>query len=56
MKVRGRVIMHLPAADVAERMGSRSGSVEPLGADRCLLQLGGPPAALSRLLAPSGSS
>jgi predicted DNA-binding transcriptional regulator YafY len=41
MKVRGRVIVHLPAEDVAERMGSWSGSVEPLGPGRCLLQLGG---------------
>ena len=41
MKVRGRVIVHAPADEVATRMGSWSGSVEPLGPDRCLLQLGG---------------
>jgi predicted DNA-binding transcriptional regulator YafY len=41
LKVQGRVIVHLPAGEVAERMGSWSGSVEPLGPDRCLLQLGG---------------
>jgi predicted DNA-binding transcriptional regulator YafY len=41
MKVRGRVIVHASAAAVAERMGSWSGSIEPLGPDRCLLQLGG---------------
>jgi predicted DNA-binding transcriptional regulator YafY len=41
LQVRGRVRVHLPAQDVTERMGSWSGSVEPLGPDRCLLQLGG---------------
>jgi predicted DNA-binding transcriptional regulator YafY len=41
LRVRGRVIMHLPAEEVADRMGSWGGSVEPLGPDRCLLQLGG---------------
>jgi predicted DNA-binding transcriptional regulator YafY len=41
LKVQGRVIMHLPAEEVAERMGSWGGSVEPLGPDRCLLALGG---------------
>lgn len=41
MKVRGRVIVHASAAEVAARMGSWSGSIEPLGPDRCLLQLGG---------------
>jgi predicted DNA-binding transcriptional regulator YafY len=41
LKVRGRVIVHLPADEVATRLGSWSGSVEPRGPDRCLLQLGG---------------
>jgi predicted DNA-binding transcriptional regulator YafY len=42
MKVSGRVVVHLPAADVAARMGNWSeGSVEPLADDRCLVQLGG---------------
>jgi len=41
MKVRGRVIVHAPADEVAARMGSWSGSIEPRGPDRCLLQLGG---------------
>jgi predicted DNA-binding transcriptional regulator YafY len=41
LKVRGRVIVHASAAKVAERMGSWSGSIEPLGPDRCLLRLGG---------------
>jgi predicted DNA-binding transcriptional regulator YafY len=41
MKVAGRVIVHAPASVVTARMGSWSGSVEPLAADRCLLQLGG---------------
>jgi predicted DNA-binding transcriptional regulator YafY len=41
VKVRGRAIVHLPAGDVAERLGSWSGSIEPLAPDRCLLQLGG---------------
>jgi predicted DNA-binding transcriptional regulator YafY len=41
LKVTGRVIVHLPAQAVADRMGSWSGSIEPLGPDRCLLQLGG---------------
>jgi predicted DNA-binding transcriptional regulator YafY len=41
MKVRGRVIVHAPADEVAARMGSWSGSIEPQGPDRCLLQLGG---------------
>ena len=42
MKVRGRVIVHAPAAEVAIRMGGwNEGSVEPLGGDRCLMQIGG---------------
>ncbi len=41
MKVRGRVIVHAPAEEVAARMGSWSGSIEPRGPDRCLMQLGG---------------
>jgi predicted DNA-binding transcriptional regulator YafY len=41
MKVNGRVIVHAPAEEVAARMGSWSGSIEPQGPDRCLLQLGG---------------
>jgi predicted DNA-binding transcriptional regulator YafY len=41
MKVRGRVLVHAPATEVTARMGSWSGSVEPDGPDRCLLQLGG---------------
>jgi predicted DNA-binding transcriptional regulator YafY len=41
MKVRGRVIVQLPAEAVTERMGSWSGSIEPLSPDSCRLQLGG---------------
>jgi predicted DNA-binding transcriptional regulator YafY len=41
MKVRGRVIVHAPAEEVAARMGTWSGSIEPQGSDRCLMQLGG---------------
>jgi predicted DNA-binding transcriptional regulator YafY len=41
MKVRGRVIVHAPAEEVAARMGSWSSSIEPHGPDRCLVQLGG---------------
>jgi predicted DNA-binding transcriptional regulator YafY len=41
MKVSGRVIVHAPAEEVAARMGPWSGSIEPQGPDRCLLQLGG---------------
>ena len=41
MRVQGRVIVHAPAQEVAARMGSWSGSIEPLGPDRCLVQLGG---------------
>ncbi len=41
-KVRGRVVVHAPAPDVATRMdGWNEGSVEDLGDGRCLLQLGG---------------
>jgi predicted DNA-binding transcriptional regulator YafY len=41
-KVRGRVIVHLPASDVAARVGGwAEGSIEPLGPDRCLMQIGG---------------
>src|SRR5580704_17024487 len=41
MRVQGRVIVHAPAQEVAVRMGSWSGSIEPLGPDRCLVQIGG---------------
>jgi predicted DNA-binding transcriptional regulator YafY len=41
MKVRGRVIVHAPAEEVAARMGSWTGSIEPRGPDSCLVQLGG---------------
>jgi predicted DNA-binding transcriptional regulator YafY len=41
MKVQGRVIVHAPAEDVAARMGSWTGSVEPQGPDSCLMQLSG---------------
>ena len=41
MKVSGRVIVHLPAEEVAARMGPWSGSIESQGPDRCLVQLGG---------------
>ena len=42
MKVRGRVIVHASADDVAAKMGAWSeGSIEALGPDRCLMQLGG---------------
>ena len=41
MKVQGRVIVHAPAEEVAARMGSWSGSIEPQGPNRCLMQLGG---------------
>jgi predicted DNA-binding transcriptional regulator YafY len=42
MKVRGRVIVQASAEQVEARMGAWSeGSIEPLGPDRCLLQLGG---------------
>jgi len=42
MKVRGRLIVHASAADVAARMGSWSeGSIEAMAPDRCLVQLGG---------------
>jgi len=42
MKVRGRLIVHLPAEQVEARMGSWSeGSIEALAPDRCLVQLGG---------------
>ncbi len=41
MKVQGRVIVHAPAEEVAARMGSWSGSIEPQAPDRCLVQLGG---------------
>jgi predicted DNA-binding transcriptional regulator YafY len=41
-KVRGRVIVHLPATDVSARMGDwAEGSIEPLGPDRCLMQIAG---------------
>jgi predicted DNA-binding transcriptional regulator YafY len=42
MKVRGRVRVDLPARIVEARMGSWiEGSIEALGDDRCLIQLGG---------------
>ena len=42
MKVRGRVVVQAPAQLVTARMGSwAEGSVEQLGDDRCLLQVGG---------------
>lgn len=41
MKVQGRVIVHAPAEEVAARLGTWSGSIEPQGPRRCLLQLGG---------------
>ena len=41
MKVRGRAIVHAPAGEVAARMGSWGGSIEPQGPDSCLVQLGG---------------
>lgn len=41
-KVTGTVIVHAPAADISARMGYwAEGSIEPVGADRCLLKLGG---------------
>jgi predicted DNA-binding transcriptional regulator YafY len=42
IKVHGRVIVHAPPEEVAARMGGwNEGSIEPLGPDRCLVQLGG---------------
>jgi predicted DNA-binding transcriptional regulator YafY len=42
MKVRGRVIVHAPAEEVTAKLGAWSeSSVEPLGPDRCRVQLGG---------------
>jgi len=42
MKVRGRLIVHASAADVAARMGPwTEGSIEAMAPDRCLVQLGG---------------
>lgn len=42
IKVRGRVIVHGPAQEVAARIGGwNEGSIEPLGPDRCLMQMGG---------------
>jgi predicted DNA-binding transcriptional regulator YafY len=41
MKVSGRVIVHAPASFVEERIGSwTQGSIEPLGEDRCRVQIG----------------
>ena len=41
MKVSGRVIVHAPAALVEQRMGAwTQGSIEPLGEDRCRVQIG----------------
>lgn len=41
-KVRGRLIVHLPAAELAARMGPwAEGSIEALAPDRSLVQLGG---------------
>lgn len=42
MKVRGRLLVHAPAAEVEARMGPwAEGSIEALAPDRCLVQLGG---------------
>jgi predicted DNA-binding transcriptional regulator YafY len=42
VKVRGRVIVHAAADDVAAKMGGwNEGSIEAIGPDRCLMQLGG---------------
>jgi predicted DNA-binding transcriptional regulator YafY len=41
MKVQGRVIMHLPAEQVAARMGPWSASIEARDEGSCLLQVGG---------------
>src|SRR5689334_18024146 len=41
MKVTGRVVVHAPASVVEQRMGSwTQGSIEPLGEDRCCVQIG----------------
>ena len=41
MKVTGRVLVHAPASFVEQRMGSwTQGSIEPLGEDRCRVQIG----------------
>ena len=41
MKVTGRVVVHAPASVVEQRMGSwTQGSIEPLGEDRCRVQIG----------------
>jgi predicted DNA-binding transcriptional regulator YafY len=41
MKVTGRVLIHAPASVVQQRMGSwTQGSIEPLGEDRCRVQIG----------------
>jgi predicted DNA-binding transcriptional regulator YafY len=41
MKVSGRVIVHAPASFVEQRIGSwTQGSIEPLGEDRCRVQIG----------------
>jgi predicted DNA-binding transcriptional regulator YafY len=41
-KVRGRVIVHLPATEVTARMGDwAEGSIEPLSPERCLMQIAG---------------
>ena len=41
MKVQGRVIVHAPADEVAARLGTWSGSIEPQVPRRCLLRIGG---------------
>lgn len=42
MKVRGRVVVHAPAQQVAARMGGwTDGSIEALGENRCLVRVGG---------------
>jgi predicted DNA-binding transcriptional regulator YafY len=42
MKVSGRVIVHAPAEEVTAKLGGwNESSVEPLGPDRCRVQLGG---------------
>jgi predicted DNA-binding transcriptional regulator YafY len=41
MQVTGQVVVHAPASVVEERMGSwTQGSIEPLGEDRCRVQIG----------------
>ena len=52
MKVTGRVVVHAPASFVEQRMGSwTQGSIEPLGEDRCRVQIGARSSRRHRLLA-----